>query len=85
MSLRVLSLRGLRPPYDEALPRPDDPGADVYEAVADIVRRVRTEGDAAVAEFTKRFDRVDVSGTGLGGMRVPPDQIEAALERGRRT
>jgi histidinol dehydrogenase len=81
MSLRVLSLRGLRPPYDEALPRPDDPGADVYEAVADIVRRVRTEGDAAVAEFTKRFDRVDVSGTGLGGMRVPPDQIEAALER----
>jgi histidinol dehydrogenase len=77
MSLRVVSLRGVRPPYDDALPRPDDPGADVYEAVADVVRRVRHEGDAAVIEFTKRFDGVDVS----DGMRIPPAEIEAALDR----
>jgi histidinol dehydrogenase len=82
MSLRVLNLRGTPPPYDQVLPRPADPGADVYEAVADIVRRVRLEGDAAVIEFTKRFDGVDVSASGPGtGMRVPPAEIAAALAR----
>jgi histidinol dehydrogenase len=89
MPLRVLDLRGTPPPYDQALPRPDDPGADVYDAVAEIVRRVRTEGDAAIIEFTKRFDGVDVSGPGADvsgtgpatGMRVPPADIGAALER----
>ena len=76
MSLRLLDLRGTPPPFEQVLPRPHDPGADVYEAVADIVRRVRLEGDAAVIEFTKRFDGVDVSGTGTGsGMRVPPAEI----------
>jgi histidinol dehydrogenase len=82
MSLRLLDLRGTPPPFEQVLPRPHDPGADVYEAVADIVRRVRLEGDAAVIEFTKRFDGVDVSGTGTGsGMRVPLAEIHAALER----
>jgi histidinol dehydrogenase len=94
MSLRILDLRAVRPPYDDVLPRPDDPGADVYDVVADVVRRVRTEGDAAVVEFTKRFDGVDVSGSpkdstdgvqsadgGQSGMRVPPAEIEAALQR----
>ena len=52
MSLRVLDLRGTAPPYDEALPRPSDPGSDVYEAVADVLRHVRAEGDAAVERYT---------------------------------
>ena len=82
MSLRVLNLRGTPPPYDQVLPRPADPGADVYDAVAEVVRRVRQEGDAAVIEFTKRFDGVDVSGTGeADGMRVPPAELDAALKR----
>jgi len=83
MSLRVLNLRGTPPPYDQVLPRPADPGADVYEAVADIVRRVRLEGDAAVIEFTKRFDGVDVSDSGPAtGMRVPaPNRRRADQDR----
>jgi histidinol dehydrogenase len=82
MSLRLLNLRGTQPPFGQALPRPEDPGADVYEAVAEVVRRVRLEGDAAIIEFTKRFDGVDVSGTGpTAGMRVPVPEIEAALTR----
>jgi histidinol dehydrogenase len=82
MSLRVLNLRGTPPPYDQVLPRPADPGADVYDVVADVVRRVRLEGDAAVIEFTKRFDGVDVSGTGpADGMQVPPAELHAALAR----
>jgi histidinol dehydrogenase len=82
MSLRLLNLRGTPPPFDQVLPRPADPGADVYDVVADVVRRVRLEGDAAVIEFTKRFDGVDVSGTGpADGMRVPPAELHAALQR----
>ena len=88
MSLRVLDLRGTKPPFDQALPRPADPGADVSEAVADIVRRVRLEGDAAVIEFTKRFDGVDLTESAPSaptapapGLRVPPAEITAALQR----
>jgi len=77
MSLRLIDLRGTQPPFDRVLPRPHDPGADVYEAVAEVVRRVRTEGDAAIIEFTKRFDGVDVS----DAIRVPPADITAALQR----
>jgi histidinol dehydrogenase len=84
MSLRVLNLRGTPPPFDQVqvLPRPEDPGADVHDVVAEVLRRVRREGDAAVIEFTKRFDGVDVAGTGPDeGMRVPPAELEAALGR----
>ena len=82
MSLRLLDLRGSQPPFDRILPRPDDPGADVYDVVAEILRRVRLEGDPAIVEFTKRFDGVDVSATASPpGMRVPPAEIDAALNR----
>ena len=62
MSLRVINLRGTPPPFEPVLPRPQNPGADVYDAVAEVVRRVRQEGDAAIIEFTQKFDAVDVSG-----------------------
>src|SRR5580700_3601638 len=80
MSLRLLNLRGIRPPFEQVLPRPADPGVDVYAAVAEVVRRVRAEGDPAIVEFTKRFDGVDVS-EAAGGLRVPPEEIDAALKR----
>src|ERR1700734_2366345 len=83
MSLRVLNLRGTPPPFELVLPRPQNPGADVYDAVAEVVRRVRQEGDAAVIEFTQKFDAIDVSGTQAdgAGMRVHPEEIHAALNR----
>jgi len=81
MSLRLLDLRGTLPPFDHVLPRPADPGADVHEVVAEVLRRVRVEGDRAVAEFTMKFDGVDVSEAATGGMRVPPADITAALGR----
>ncbi len=80
MSLRVLDLRGAQPPFDHLLPRPVDPGADVHGAVAEVVRRVREEGDRAVVEFTGKFDGVDVSDQ-AGGMRVAPAEIVAARDR----
>jgi histidinol dehydrogenase len=77
MSLRVVDLRGIAPPYTDVLPRPDAPGADVREAVAAILSEVRAEGDAAVVRLTARFDGVDVS----GGLRVPAEEVERAASR----
>ncbi|HVB91093.1 MAG TPA: histidinol dehydrogenase [Acidimicrobiales bacterium] len=77
MPLRLVDLRGTRPPFDQVLPRPADPGSDVRQAVAEILRQVRTEGDAAVIRCSATFDRVDVA----GGLRVDPDDMAAALAR----
>jgi len=74
MPLRVLDLRGAAPPFDAVLPRPVPPGLDVHDAVADILRQVRAEGDAAVVRCTAAFDKVDVS----DGIRVDPAAVEAA-------
>ncbi len=79
MPLRVIDLRGVRPPYDAVLPRPAPPGTDVHDVVASILRRVRTEGDAAVVRCTAEFDKVDVS----GGLRVDSAAIEQARRAAR--
>ena len=80
MSLRFLDLRGVLPPFDHVLPRPADPGADVHEAVAEILRRVRRDGDEAVVEFTLKFDGVDLTAP-TTPIRIPGREIAAALER----
>jgi histidinol dehydrogenase len=74
MSLRTLDLRGTPPPYEAVLPRPSDPGSDVHEVVADILRHVRAEGDEAVIRYTAQLDGIDVS----DAMRVPESEIEKA-------
>ena len=71
MSLRLLDLRGTPPPFDEVLPRLDEPGPDVHDAVAEVLREVRTRGDEALVRFTAELDRVHVS----DALRVPPDEI----------
>ena len=54
-----------------ASPPPDEPVAQVRE----IIEAVRRRGDAAVRELTARFD-----GCTVEVLRVPPAEIEAALE-----
>ena len=78
MSLRILDLRGTPPPFEAVLPRPSDPGSDVHDAVAEILRQVRTEGDQA-SPLHGRVRRVDVS----DGLRVPEADIEKAVRWGR--
>lgn len=46
--------------------------------VASILADVRARGDAALCEYTERFDRVSLSAASL---RVPPAEIEAAVAR----
>jgi len=50
---------------------------EVDAAVREIIARVRAEGDRALKEYTKRFDRFDVE---KAGMRVERSEIDAAYE-----
>jgi histidinol dehydrogenase len=49
--------------------------ADVNDAVAKIIARVRSEGDAALIDFTKTFDHLDLSEIGIA---VPAGEVEVA-------
>ncbi len=51
--------------------------ADVDAAVRDIVMDVRRRGDAALADYSLRFDRLDFAATPL---RVSTDEIAAATQ-----
>jgi histidinol dehydrogenase len=74
--LTRLDLRGVTGPLAPRLPAPDAGGADdPTEAVRGILAQVRTGGDAAVRELTRRFDHVDVD-----DLRVPDVEIKAALD-----
>jgi histidinol dehydrogenase len=54
--------------------RDDDERVDA--AVAEIIARVVKEGDAALLDYTRRFDRLSVTAVGL---RIGPDEIGAAV------
>ncbi|TOE59352.1 histidinol dehydrogenase [Vibrio parahaemolyticus] len=50
-------------------------GANITAAVADVIAKVRTQGDAALLELTEKFDRVKPE-----SIRVPSKEINAASE-----
>jgi histidinol dehydrogenase len=74
--LRRLDLRGAGLDLRDRLPRPAQAGEGPLAAVQAILADVRDRGDAAVREYTKRFDGAD-----LDALRVPPSELAAALER----
>lgn len=49
---------------------------DVDATVRDIIARVRAEGDAALIDYTIRFDRLDL---GKAGIRISEAEIDAAV------
>jgi len=69
-------------PYREAMTRAEARGvtdsAKVSAVVAEVIARVREGGDAALSEYTRRFDRFD---PGKKGFVVPPKEIDAAWRR----
>ena len=52
----------------------EEKNAEVEAATAEILRRVRMEGDAALYDYTERFDHVR-----LDSLRVSEEEIEAAF------
>jgi histidinol dehydrogenase len=51
--------------------------AAIEQAVTDILHAVRTRGDEAVVEFTRRFDRLEAAD--MGALELPRADLEAAL------
>ncbi|MGH9293239.1 MAG: histidinol dehydrogenase [Acidimicrobiales bacterium] len=80
--LKVLDLRAAagRPGreridrFGRDLPRPTAATAPPTEAVAAILADVRARGDAALREYTRRFD-----GAGIDTIRVPESELDAAV------
>ena len=50
----------------------------IEQTVADIIRRVRAEGDGAVLEFTRRFDRLDAAS--MAELELPRKALQDALD-----
>ncbi|MEO0500265.1 MAG: histidinol dehydrogenase [Pseudomonadota bacterium] len=53
-----------------------EPATDVADTVRDILARVRAEGDAALLDLTRRFDRIDIDTETL---MIRADEIDAAV------
>ena len=73
--LTRLDLRGVDGDLRSRLPRPHDPEAAPIEAVREILAEVRKRGDAAIREYTQRFD-----GVALDELRVAPAELTGALD-----
>jgi histidinol dehydrogenase len=87
--LRTLDLRGRDRSRPLQLPRPDLGAEGPVADVRRILAEVRSRGDAAVREFTRDFDKVEI-----GALRVEeaalhhalesiPSELRAALEEAR--
>ncbi|MEK9646549.1 MAG: histidinol dehydrogenase, partial [Alphaproteobacteria bacterium] len=77
MPLRLsASAPGFEADFAAFIDRRRDAEEDVAGIVAGIIADVRKRGDAAVADYTKKFDRLDVS----DGLRLDPDLIASARD-----
>ncbi|MBV8980430.1 MAG: histidinol dehydrogenase [Acidimicrobiia bacterium] len=72
--LARLDLRGAGTDIGDRLPRPDLGGAAPVEAVREILAEVKKRGDAAVREYTERFD-----GAAVEELTVDPKALVEAL------
>src|SRR5207253_966321 len=74
-SMRIVDLTaGLNLPEVDKLLAPDDIEQSVEKAVSGILQDVRKRGDAAVCDYTKRFDEFNLT---PDLMRVPDDHIQS--------
>jgi len=67
LSLKPMLLEGLD----------DEDGASKFETVRTILRDVQKRGDAALLEYTQKFDEAQIT---LESLRVPQSTIEAAAK-----
>jgi histidinol dehydrogenase len=74
--LRRLDLRGCGTELGGALPRPNLADQGPVAEVRAIVEDVRVRGDAALREYTARFDKAEI-----GEIRVPVAEIGSARRR----
>ncbi len=84
MSLRSTDMRRLRTTdrdfanmLDALLAFESSTDESIERTVADILTQVRTRGDAAVLEYTQRFDKLDVAE--MSGLELAKSELQAAL------
>ena len=51
---------------------------DINKQVAQIIEQVRLNGDAALVEYTNRFDRMQI---GVGGLKISSGEIDRAFDK----
>ncbi|MBF0148182.1 MAG: histidinol dehydrogenase [Magnetococcales bacterium] len=78
--VRILDTRDPRFQHELDRLKQQDPGAnaDIETAVADILRQVRTEGDAALVRLTARFDRIQRT---IAELRFSDQEIDQAVDQ----
>lgn len=83
MNDRITRLTTTQSDFDGALAKllawDDSVDHQVNESVRHILREVKTRGDAAVLEFTEKFDRLKVGS--MAELEMDKGRLQAALER----
>lgn len=69
--------RGFETAFSELLAQKREVSAEVDQAVATIIADVRKRGDAALIDYSQKFDSVDLVKIGL---RVTPADVDAAIK-----
>jgi histidinol dehydrogenase len=70
---------GFAETLDALLQFDDSTDAAIEATVAEILGRVRREGDMAVLEYTRRFDKLDIGG--MEELELPRAELRHALDR----
>ena len=65
--------------YRALFSRMAEENAEIDTRAAQILADVQRHGDAAVLDYTRRFDRVDVPG--MAALEIPQAELHAALQR----
>ncbi len=71
--IKIISFKDIDP--SEILDRKENV-FNVADAVADIIKEVRANGDAALFEYSRRFDKVELS-----SLEVSKEEIDAAFSK----
>ncbi|MGM0952082.1 MAG: histidinol dehydrogenase [Pseudomonadota bacterium] len=83
MTDKITRLNASQSDFDSALTEllewDDSVDHQVNESVRHILHEVKTRGDAAVMEFTEKFDRLKVSS--MSELEISQDRLQAALEK----
>jgi len=83
MTDKITRLNASQSDFDSALAKllawDDSVDHQVNESVRHILHEVKTRGDAAVMEFTEKFDRLKVSS--MAELEISQDRLQAALDK----
>ncbi len=80
MTIRHLDTRdpGFRECFRSLLTHEEDADPELLSTVREILAAVRSRGDAALCDYTRRFDRLEVPSP--GALELPRERLTAALD-----